>query len=140
MHIPSRYLAACVFTLCGACGNEAAEVFPDTASTATITVDTAAAITLRDSAVATLATLADPPSRATFDSVVVIQPPHDGERLPAMAVCGRIGGLPGRAAPVRFVYQSKWTVFVEEASNQSAFADLWARSCAAAGGVVVVRE
>jgi hypothetical protein len=54
-----------------------------------------------------------------------------------MAVCGRIGGLPGRPAPVRFVYQSKWTVFVEEAGNQAAFAELWARSCAAAGGVVV---
>jgi hypothetical protein len=123
--------------LCCACGGESPEATPDTTLTTGITVDTAAALTLRDSAVATLATLVEPPSRATFDSVVVVQPPHDGARWPAMAVCGRIAGLPGRTAPVRFVYQSKWTVFVEEASNLTAFGELWARTCAATGGVVV---
>jgi hypothetical protein len=123
--------------LFGACGDEAAEVSTDTASTAAITVDTAAARTLRDSALATLATLAEPPPRATFDSVVVVQPPHDGQRLPAMAVCGRMAGMPGRPRSARFVYQSKWTVFVEEASNLTAFGELWARTCAATGGVVV---
>ena len=117
------------FVLAAACGGGEPEPAADSTTAVVATPDSAVAAALRDSALATLATLVDPPSRATFDSVVVIQPPHDGERLPAMAVCGRIGGLPGRNTPTRFVYQSKWTVFVEEAANQAAFADLWARSC-----------
>jgi hypothetical protein len=122
-----------------ACGGTP-EPAPDS-TTATVTVpDTATARALSDSAKATLATLLDDPGSATFDSVVVVQPPHDGARLPAMAVCGRIGGLSGRPTPARFVYQSKWTVFVEEAANQAAFGALWARSCAVAGGTVVVRD
>ena len=120
-----------------ACGEESPEPIPDSTASAVAAPDTATALALRDSAKATLATLT---SRATFDSVVVVQPPHDGNRLPAMAVCGRIGALPGRSAPARFVYQSKWTVFVEEDANQVAFAELWARSCDVVGGTVVVRE
>jgi hypothetical protein len=120
-----------------ACGGESPDVTPDSSTAVIAAPDTATALVLRDSAKATLATLA---SRATFDSVVVIQPPHDGTRLPSMAVCGRIGGLPGRPSPARFVYQSRWTVFVEEPANQAAFGELWARSCAVNGGVVVVRE
>lgn len=123
--------------LLSACGGESREVTPDSSTAVIAAPDTATALVLRDSAKATLATLA---SRATFDSVVVIQPPHDGDRLPAMAVCGRIGGLPGRSAPARFVYQSKWTVFVEDDANRAAFGELWTRSCGVAGGVVVVRE
>ena len=128
------FLVAALLT---ACSGGSAEPAPDSTAVAVAAPDTAAALVLRDSAKATLATLA---ARATFDSVVVIQPPHDGERLPAMAVCGRIGGLPGRTAPARFVYQSKWTVFVEEEANLAAFGELWARSCAVSGGTVVVRE
>jgi hypothetical protein len=92
-------------------------------------------MTLRDSAQATLATLGPSP---TFDSVVVVQPPHDGTRLPAMAVCGRIAGISGRPAPARFVYQSKWTVFVEDESNRATFGELWARTCSAHGAMVLV--
>jgi hypothetical protein len=131
-------------TSLAACSGGAREPALDSTATATVVApDTATAMTLRDSAKATLATLLQDPATATFDSVVVIQPPHDGERLPAMAVCGRIGGRPGiggRTTPVRFVYQSKWTVFVEEAGNQAAFGELWARSCAIPAGVVVLRE
>lgn len=124
-----------------ACSGRSPDPAPDTTTTTTTAaLDTAAASVLRDSAKATLATLVPAPASATFDSVRVVQPPHDGARLPAMAVCGRIGGLPGRSAPVRFVYQSKWTVFVEEAANQAAFGDLWTRSCAVAGGTVVVSD
>lgn len=98
---------------------------------------------LVDSAKATLATLLDQPASATFDSVVVIQPPPADGRLPAMAACGRIGGRPGvggSRSPVRFIYQGKWTVFVEEARNAEQFAGLWAKLCAAPGGEVVMRE
>ena len=140
MRTMSRHIVAPALILCIACGGESAEVAPDTTTANVAAIDTAAAMALRDSAKATLATLVHTQTGATFDSVVVIQPPHDGARLPAMAVCGRIGGLPGRSTPVRFVYQSKWTVFVEEADNQAAFSDLWARSCAVVGGLVVVRE
>lgn len=95
---------------------------------------------LRDSAQATLAALLDNPATAGFDSVVVVQPPADGDRLPGLVVCGRITGRPGpggNRAPVRFVYQNRWTVFVEEASNREQFAELWARTCAAPGSSVV---
>lgn len=123
-----------------ACGGRATGDAPDSTAANPVAagppaVDSVAARTLRDSAVATLATLGPSPS---FDSVVVVQPPHDGTRLPAMAVCGRIVGMAGRTAPARFVYQSKWTVFVEEESNRTTFADLWARTCAADGAVIVV--
>jgi hypothetical protein len=120
-----------------ACEGRTPEAAPDSTATAVAAPDTAAALALRDSAKATLATLA---SRATFDSVVVIQPPHDGTRWPTMAVCGRIAGLPGRTTPARFVYQSKWTVFVEEDANRAAFGELWGRSCAVAGSMVLVRD
>ena len=98
---------------------------------------------LVDSAKATLATLLDDPASATFDSVVVIQPPAADGRLPALAACGRIGGRPGvggSRSPVRFIYQGKWTVFVEESRNAEQFAELWAKLCADPGGEVVLRE
>jgi hypothetical protein len=104
--------------------------------------DTASAIALRDSATATLATLLDTPATATFDSVVVMQPPRDGARTPPMAVCGRIGGAPGikgSASPARFVYQSKWALYVEDAENREQFAQVWANLCVVSGGTVVVR-
>ena len=77
---------------------------------------------------------------AVFDSVVVIQPPAVGDRLPPMVVCGQISGKPGiggRSTPTRFVYQTKFALFVEEAANRQAFADLVGRTCGATGARVV---
>ena len=99
------------------------------------------ATVLRDSAQATLATLLKNPATAVFDSVVVMQPPAVGDRLPPMVVCGRIHGKPGiggGSTPTRFVYQTKFALFVEEAANRQAFADLVKRTCAATGARVVV--
>lgn len=130
-----RHVTAITFLLTAACGAESPEVTPDTTAAAPSAADLAAVRTLRDSAVATLSTLG---SQVNFDSVTVVQPPHDGTRLPAMAVCGRIRGVTGRPDAARFVYQSKWTVFVEEESNRTAFADLWARTCTADGATIVI--
>jgi hypothetical protein len=99
------------------------------------------ATALRDSAEATIATLLKNPATAAFDSVVVMQPPAVGDRLPPMVVCGRISGRPGiggRSTPTRFVYQTKFALFVEEAANRQAFADLVGRTCGATGARVVV--
>lgn len=90
---------------------------------------------LRDSAEATLAPLLDKPASATFDSVVVLQPPYEDGRWPAPVVCGRIGGKPGiggRTASTRFIYQNRFTVFVEEPANQRQFNALWVKTCAVA--------
>ncbi|MDZ4257696.1 MAG: hypothetical protein U0974_03005 [Gemmatimonadales bacterium] len=103
----------------------------------------ASAPAFRDSAQARLATLLDDPATATFDSVIVVQPPEVEGRLPARAVCGRMGGRPGvggSRTPVRFIYISAFTVFVEEDANRAKFADLWAKSCGAVGGVVQIGE
>ena len=100
----------------------------------------AQAVVLRDSAKAVLATLLADPSTATFDSLVVIQPPVEGGRRPALVACGRISGSPGiggRRTPTRFVYQNRWTVFVEEDANREQFAELWAKSCDAMKGTVI---
>jgi hypothetical protein len=130
-----------------ACAAPEADPAADSAAMATARDDSivAAAVaeapTVRDTAKATLATLLDDASSATFDSVVVIQPPVIGDRVPGLAVCGRIGGRPGiggSSVPVRFVYQGRFTVFVEEAENREQFADLWARLCAAPGATVVL--
>jgi hypothetical protein len=94
------------------------------------------ATALRDSAQATIATLLKNPATAVFDSVVVMQPPAVGDRLPPMVVCGQISGKPGiggRSTPTRFVYQTKFALFVEEAANRQAFADLVGRTCGATG-------
>ncbi len=96
---------------------------------------------LRDSAQATLATLLKNPASAVFDSVVVMQPPAVGDRLPPMVVCGRINGKPGiggRQAPTRFVYQTKFALFVEESANRQAFEELVGRTCGATGARVIV--
>jgi hypothetical protein len=101
------------------------------------------AVALADSARATLATLLTDPSTAAFDSLVVVRPPSSEEgRLAPLAVCGSIRGRPGiggRATATRFVYQTKWAVFVEEAANREAFAELMGRTCGAAGVLVVWR-
>ena len=128
-----------------ACAGDAPEQHGTTDSTtapvARTVPDLAVAVALRDTAQATLARLLDQPASARFDSVVVIQPPAEEGRLPAPAVCGRIDGSPGingRTTPTRFIYQSRWTVFVEEENNRDRFTDLWSRMCSEAGGTVVL--
>lgn len=96
-----------------------------------------------DSAKVTMASVLTNPASATFDSLVVVQPPSIEGRVPGMAVCGRIGGRPGiggSRTPSRFIYRGKFTVFVEEAANREKFAELWDGACAADGGTVVVLE
>jgi hypothetical protein len=130
--------------LLAACGGEPAPDPAAEAAAAAARVDSIAAAAMasapafRDSAQARLATLLDDPASATFDSVVVVQPPEVDGRLPARAVCGRIGGRPGvggSRTPVRFIYIGAFTVFVEDATNRAKFAELWATSCAPEGGV-----
>ncbi len=133
--------------LLAACGGGDAAPEPDPAARQQAEADSvleaarAGAGELVDSAKAVLATLLDNPTSATFDSVVVIQPPRTDGRFPAIVACGRIGGRPGiggSRTPVRFIYQGKWTVFVEEAANQARFAELWGNLCDVAGGEVVL--
>lgn len=101
------------------------------------------AVALADSARVTLASLLITPASAAFDSLVVVRPPKSEEgRLAPLAVCGSIRGRPGiggRATATRFVYQTKWAVFVEEPGNRQAFADLMGRTCEAEGARVVVQ-
>ncbi len=136
-----------IILMIAACSDAAPDHGADSAAVAAANADSIArsaatnAATLRDSAQATLATLLDDPASAVFDSVVVIQPPPVDGRSPAPAVCGRIGGKPGiggRSTPTRFVYQGRWTVFVEEAGNQAEFAAVWAKMCDGAGGTVLL--
>lgn len=105
--------------------------------------DSAAATALCDSAKAVLAKLLDNPASASFDSLIVVQPPLDGDRRPSPVVCGRIGGRPGIGGSTsrkRFVYQNRWTVFVEENANREQFADLWGRTCAPGSGTVILHS
>jgi hypothetical protein len=131
-----------------ACGTPDAPQGPDSAQMAQASADSLAkaalveAAALRDSAQATLATLLKNPASASFDSVVVMQPPADGDRRPPMVVCGRISGTPGiggRSTPTRFVFQTKFALFVEEAANAAAFAQLLGRTCGAPGARVVLQ-
>lgn len=134
------FVVVCLVGACSAPAPDAADRRDSTPPAAA--PDTLAATALRDSAKATLATLLDKPEAATFDSVVVVQPPRQGERLTAMAVCGRIDGPAGtklRTPPARFVFQSKWALFVEDDTNRDEFAKLWESRCAATGATVVVR-
>ena len=129
------------------CGSPKAGAVVDSSAVAAARADSLAkaavveATALRDSAQATLATLLKKPATAVFDSVVVMQPPAVGDRLPPMVVCGRISGTPGlggRTTPTRFVYQTKFALFVEETANRQAFADLVGRTCGATGARVIV--
>lgn len=98
---------------------------------------------LRDTAKATLATLLKNPASATWDSVVVVQPPPVNGRDQGLVVCGRIGGRPGiggRAGMARFVYEGKFTVYVETADNREEFGRLWGRTCDATGSAIVASE
>jgi hypothetical protein len=96
---------------------------------------------LRVAAQGVMASLLRDSSSATFDSLVVVQPPQVEDRVPPMVVCGTISGKPGiggRSTPTAFIYQSRWTVFVAEAANREAFAKLWGETCANPSGRVVV--
>jgi len=132
-----------------ACASPEPAAAPDSAQRTAATADSLdrveqqEAMALADSARATLATLLSDPASAQFDSVVVMRPPSgEAGRQAPLAVCGRIRGRPGiggRATPTRFVYQTKWAVFVEESANRQAFADLMGRTCGAPGARVVVQ-
>lgn len=118
-----------------ACGREAAEPAVDSAAMAAARADSlaavqrVAAVSLDSAARATVATLVNDSTRAVFDSMRVVQPAADSTgRTPPMAVCGRFSG-PGRTAPTRFVFQSKFALFVEGVSNANAFAELWGKAC-----------
>ncbi len=124
--------------LMAACASPAPKAAVDSAVVAPTDVSAAAPVidstALRDSAMATLAPLLDNPASATFDSVAVLQPAMVDGRWPMAVVCGRIGGKPGiggSKASTRFIYQNRFTVFVEEQANQRQFNALWARTCAA---------
>lgn len=123
--------------LIAACASPAPKDAVDSAAVTSTDVSVAAPVidstALRDSAEATLAPLLDKPASAIFDSVVVLQPPYEDGRWPAPVVCGRIGGKPGiggRKTSTRFIYQNRFTVFVEEPANERQFTALWARTCA----------
>lgn len=139
MHFPAVVFLAALLVACGSRTDPAEH--RDSAPGAGAVVDTVAAAALRDSARTTLATLLDDPSSAVFGSVVVVQPPREGDRATALAVCGTVSGRPGiggRTGPARFIYQNKWALFVEEDANRAEFANLWATRCEADGGVVVI--
>lgn len=130
-----------------ACSAPAGKVAADSAAAAAARADSLAraaaadAPAFRDSAKATLSQLLQDPRTAVFDSVMVIQPPAANGRLPTMVVCGRISGKPGIGGrqKVRFIYQAKFTVFVEDPGNRQPFAELWGRTCAATGATVVLQ-
>lgn len=142
-------LLACGLGVLAGCAAPDADPGPDSARVAAARADSLdrveqqEAVALADSARVTLATLLADPASAAFDSVVVVRPPSgDGGRPAPLAVCGSIRGRPGiggRATATRFVYQTKWAVFVEEPTNRQAFADLMARTCGAPGARVVVQ-
>lgn len=120
--------------LLSACGPSAPKEAADSATTSVAAVvpplpDTMA---LRDSAEATIAQLLPKPATAVFQEVVVRFPSGDSGASTVPVVCGTIRGKPGiggSAGPTRFIYQSRWTVFVEDATNGPKFADLWGRLC-----------
>ena len=122
-----------------ACSPSKSSNGPDSATVARNLADSVAkagvqhASELMDSARVALASLLKDPKSATFDSLMVVQPPPINGRPSRMVVCGRIRGKPGiggRSAPAAFVYQNRMTVFVEDPTNQRAFGDVWSGLCA----------
>jgi hypothetical protein len=118
-----------------ACSDKPAEPAVDTAAVAAARADSlaaarrVAAVSLDSAARATVATLVNDSTKAVFDSMRVVQPAADSTgRIPPLAVCG-VFSDPGRTAPARFVYQSKFALYVEGVSNANAFAELWAKTC-----------
>ncbi|HET9066201.1 MAG TPA: hypothetical protein VFN22_10325 [Gemmatimonadales bacterium] len=143
---PWSMIAVMLVVACGS-GSPKAPPVVDSAAMVAARADSLAqaraaeAPVLRDSAKATLAALLTTPASATFDSLLVIQPPEEDGRMPSLVVCGRIGGKPGIGGSrtrTRFIYQNRFTVFVEDATNQRQFIALWARTCGVPGGTVVL--
>lgn len=148
----SRFLgfafAALAISSAAACSSPKSSSGPDSATVARNVADSVAraeaqhAGELMDSARVALASLLKDPTSATFDSLMVVQPPPINGRPSRMVVCGRIRGKPGiggRLAPAAFVYQSRLTVFVEDPTNQRAFGDVWSGMCVHPQSRVVAR-
>jgi hypothetical protein len=124
--------------LLAACGHTSAPPAADSTAAAAhmddsiIALRTQQAAAFADTARNTLAVLLKHPESAVFDSIVVVQPPKDGDHWPTPYVCGRIGGKPGiggRSTLTPFVYQSRINVFVLDQTNGAAFAALRAKGC-----------
>lgn len=107
-----------------------------------IALRTQQAPAIADTARSTLAVLLKHPESAVFDSMVVVQPPKEGDNWPAPVACGRIGGKPGiggRSTLTPFVYQNRINVFVLDQSNGPAFAALRAKECGNTGARVLLK-
>ncbi len=143
-----RLTTAFALVLTVACSGRPADDTPDSAAIAAradslAAAERADAERMRSDARTTLAELLKDPATASFDSLVVVRPPPIDGRTAPMAACGRISGKPGLGGgntATRFVYQSRFTVFVEEASNREEFAALWGRVCTAPGSTVFEEE
>jgi len=95
-----------------------------------------------DTARRTVAVLLKHPESATFDSLVVVQPPKQDGRWPEPWLCGRIGGKPGiggRNTRTPFIFQNRINVFVLDVSNGAAFAALRAKVCDNPGARVLLK-
>lgn len=95
---------------------------------------------LLSAAQADIASLLKKPATATFTELKVVQPPMKNDRLPPMVACGMVAGKPGmgeKPGPVKFIYQSRQTVFVEDATNHQPFTALWDESCGNPGSKVI---
>ena len=141
-------LVALALSSAAACSPSKSSNGPDSATVARNLADSVAkadaqhAGELMDSARVALASLLKDPNSATFDSLMVVQPPPINGRPSRMVVCGRIRGKPGiggRSAPAAFVYQNRMTVFVEDPTNQRAFGDVWSGLCAHPQSRVIAR-
>ncbi len=140
-----RRITLVAFLLTTACSGRSADDGADPATRAEASADSLAAAEriaadrMRSDSRATLSELLSDPASATFDSLIVVRPPPVDGRTPPMAACGRISGRPGiggSRSPTRFVYQGRFTVFVEESGNREEFASLWSRVCDVAGATI----
>ena len=143
-----RRMAAILPMLLAACSRPGAPSAADSTAAAAHRDDsiiarrTQEAPAFADTARSTLAVLLKDPKSAVFDSLVVVQPPKEGDDWPAPVVCGRIGGKPGiggRSTPTPFVYENRITVFVLDQNNGPAFAALRAKECDNTGARVLLR-
>lgn len=134
--------------LLGAACGEKAPPPPDPAVVAQQRADsvlaahTQGAAALLDEAKGVMKQVLKDSATATFDSLVVVQPPMANGTWPAPAVCGRIGGKPGvkgTTGMTPFIYMNRMTVFVLESSNATEFAGLRAKMCDGAGTKVLLK-
>lgn len=142
---PVRIMLACILVaMTSACAGGQSSPEPDSAAVAQAVTDSAVArervhvTEMLDGARSVLASLLADSATATFEELMVVQPPEVEGKIPAMVVCGKISGKPGiggRQGPTAFIYTSRWTVFVEEAANREAFVKLWGETCGNAASV-----